>query len=794
MRKFTFFTLVALLFSVTMMAQNKHVLSPSKMAALVPNAKVEAKKAPTPKTFQKQVDLQRLKSAHEALSARKNAMNMPNEKSGMMRAQKALGPDVPCIFEQPEGTQKLYEKSGEAYFVYVFYVMNTSYSGSVGNVVFGPGNEVYIKNVISQIKTDSWVKGTINGSTITIDFPFKAFEVEGDEYFVEPLTYDAASRWYVPAETKTMTLNYDAETGAITTPQNSPYANGNLIIGLVDETEGWTGYADWNINMTLFDDKPLAEPENVTTETYALSAPGYSGSLCNVGFSGNDVYVQGIYPGLPDAWVKGTIQGDKAVFKSGQFIGADEVNGYFQYLMSADVETEWDDYFEEYVNTYTLSDGDITFDYDATTKTFTNSSAFLINAGKNEVNYFADFTGAEIKPFEEVAATPAAPELIEIYEGGLGYYNSGYGWGYLYFDVQTSDVDGNFILPDKLSYAIWTKVNGEEKQLVLSTDAYLELAEDMTEIPYAFTDNWDIEVDGSLRYFYYYVVGPEEFGIQTIYRGAGEERRSEIAWMKVQDLGAEIQPDAATPAYPDVDPTDVGGSINYGYYQGHEEIGMFGEGMSQTYDVAIRVNNPALAGTHIESVTIPVMDTEGLSNIKVWLSSQLRVEDNQNVPDLTMVNVTPAEAGFVTVKLDKPYIIPEEGVYVGYSFDVEEITNQETAYPIAVIAQKTPGGFYMHTSKGFLKWFDLSQLFGANAVMQVTVSGSKVHDNAAAPLAGEKTYVMSNSGKDIEVGVNIENHGSEGIKSLDLEYSLAGNTGTQHIDLDETVGGIFGKI
>lgn len=794
MRKFTFFTLVALLFSVTMTAQNKRVLSPAKMAALMPSSKVEAKKAPTPKTFQKQVDLQRLKSAREALSARKDVMKMPNENTGMKRVQKAFGPDVPCIFDQPEGTQTFYEKSGDAYFVYIFYVVQTSYSGAVGNVVFGSGNEVYIKDVISQIKTGSWVKGTINGSTITIDFPFKAFEIEGDEYFVEPLTYDPASQWYIPADTKTMTLNYDAETGAITTPENSPYATGNLIIGLVDSSEEWTGYADWNLNMTVFDDEPMAEPENVTTETYSLSAPGYNGSLCNVGFSGDDVYVQGLYSGLPDAWVKGTIQGDKVVFKSGQYIGVDEVNGYFQYLMSADVESEWDDYYEEFVDIYTLSDNDITFDYDAAAKTLTNSSTFLINAGKNEVNYAYAFTGAKIKPFVEVAATPAAPEWNEIYEAGLSYYNSGYGWGYLYFAVPCSDMDGNFILPDKLSYAIWTKVNGEEKQLVLSTDTYMELSEDMTEIPYAFTDNWDVEVEGSTRYVYYYILGPEEFGLQTIYRGAGEERRSEIAWMPVQDLGAEIQPDAATPAYPDVDPSDVGEDINYGYYTGDEEIGMFGEGKPQTYDVAIHIQNPALVGTHIESVTIPVMDAEGLTNIKVWLSSQLRVENNLNVPDLTQVNVTPAEAGFVTVKFDKPYIIPEEGVYVGYSFDVDEVTNEETAYPVAVIAQDTPGGFYMHTSKGFVKWFDLSQMFGANAVMQVTVSGSKVQDNAAAPLAGELTYVMVNSGNDLEIDVDIENHGSQGIKSLDVEYALAGKTGTQHIDLDSPLSGFFGKV
>ena len=795
MRKITFLLFVSLLFSVTMMAQNKqHVLSPEKMAALVPNAKAEAKNTPAPKTLQKQVDLQRMKSAREVLAAQKDVMKMPGDQQGLRRVQKAFGIDVPYIVDQPAGKQQFYEKSGQAYMVYIIYVMSTSYSGAVSNVVLGPNNEVYIKNIISQLPINSWVKGTLNGSKITIDFPFQAFESEGEKYYVEPLVYDPSQQWYVPTDNKSITFDYDANTGAITTPTDSPLANGNTIIGLVDYSEEWVGYADWNINMTVFSDEPVAEPENVETEVYALTAPGYSGSLCNVGFSGDDVYVQGLYPELPDAWVKGTIQDNKAVFKSGQYLGADESAGYFQYLVSATVETAWDDYYEEYYDVYTLSDNDITFDYDATTKSLTNGSTFLINAGKNEVYYSAALTGAEIKPFVETAATPAAPEWLSLYEGGYAYYDYGYGWGYLYFNIPCSDENGNFILPDKMSYAIWTKVNGEEKQLVLSPVDYMYLDEEMTEVPVNFTEGWDFEIEGSNHYVYYYVIGPEEFGIQTIYRGAGEEHRSEIAWMPVLDLGSEIQPDAATPAYPDVDPSDVGGSIDYGYYTGEEEIGMLGEAKPQTYDVAIHIQHPSLEGTHIESVTIPVMDAERLTNIKVWLSSQLRVEEGKNVPDLVQVNVTPAEAGFINVKFDKPYIIPEEGVYVGYSFDVDEVTNEETAYPVAVIAQNTPGGFFMHTSRGFLKWFDVADMFGANAVMQVTVSGKNVMANAAAPFGGETTYVMANSGGNIEIDIDVENDGSEGIKSLDLEYSLAGNTGTQHIELDKPVDGFLGKM
>ena len=791
MRKFKLFTIVALLLSMTAMAQNKqHVLSQQRMASLSPNAKTEAKTAVPKKSLQKQVDLRRMQSARETLAAKK-ANGKINGLNAMHKVSKVAKADIPFISEQPEGTQMIYSRSGSAYYVYIFYVVNTSFTGGVGNVVFGPGNEVYIQDIISQVRLGSWIKGTLNGNKITIDFPYQAADLDGDVYYVELLKYDANEQWYVPSEKQSLTLDYDPATGTISSPENSAIATGESIIGLVDDGFEWVGYADWDVNMTKMTDEPVTAPAGIETEVYSLSAPGYSGSLCNVGFDGNDIYVQGLYEAMPDAWVKGTVSGDKVTFSNGQYIGPDMSMGLHQYLVSATVEQVWDDYYGEFYDEYTLADQDIVFDYDATTKSLTNSSVFLINAGKDEVYYAAAFSEAQIKPFEEVAATPANPTLSTIYEGGYSYYSWGYGWGYLLFNIPCSDTDGNFIVADKLSYVVYTKVNGEVKEYTLSPEDYIYLDEPMTEIPYNYSDNYDVGQYGTDNYLYYYVVGPEEFGVQSIYRGAGEERRSEIVWAQVQSLGSEVQPDAATPEYPEVDPSDTGNSIDYGYYTGAEDVYTFGESKEETYDVAIHLQDQALRGTHIESITIPIMDLTGVSNVSVWISSQLRVEDNKNVPDLAQIAVTPAEPGFVTVKLDKPYVIPEEGVYVGYSFDIDEVSNEESAYPVAVITQVNEGGFYLHTSKSFLKWFDVSEMIGASALIQVTVSGSNVKANAATPLEGEQTFVMT--GSEIEIPVEIVNHGSEGIKSLDIEYSLADQAGVKHIDLDEPVEGFFGK-
>ena len=174
----------------------------------------------------------------------------------------------------------------------------------------------------------------------------------------------------------------------------------------------WTGYADWTFTMTEITDEPVEAPAGLQTEQFIVKADGFSGCVANVGFLGSDVYVQGIFPDMPEAWVKGTINGDKAVFKNGQFLGADFENIRVQYLISATAEStyvedpEWGDYTETF---YYLSDEDITFDYDAATKTFTGTNLFVVNAGRQVVSYADIYENCVIEPFVEVAATPMAP-------------------------------------------------------------------------------------------------------------------------------------------------------------------------------------------------------------------------------------------------------------------------------------------------------------------------------------------------------------------------------------------------
>lgn len=794
MKKFTLIALATLFVAVTSFAQSKATprqLSQKKMEAVAKLAPKDAKKQLSKKSLQQQKDIKRQQGKRQAFTAHWQQSHPGKNAKGLKAAKRTAN----IIYDQPEGTQYLMNRSGYAYYTFWGYIYSTELSGAVGNIVVN-GNTIYVKNLVSQAGLDTWVKGTISGSTATFEFPQTVADM-GD-YTISTRIVSFVSGedggWYYPSDNQTLTLNYNATTGALTTNPGSALASGDDIVGLVyDDDDTWAAYGDWNINMVPVTDELVQAPDGMTTTQYAFTSDGNVGSLVNVGFSGNDVYVQGINPNLPDNWIKGTIDGNKVIFKNGQYLGADEIAGYHEYLMSATGELLYDDYYEEWYMSYTLNDEDITFNYDPATKVLSLGSTFLINAGKEEVYYLTAHDQALLAPFTEVAATPAAPNSLDLYEGGWNYYKNGYGWGELSFNLPLEDVDGNFILPEKLSYAFWVRVNGEERQMTFNAYDYMYLYGDEEEIPFGFAENWDFVASGLQQLFYYYIIGPEAYGIQAIYRGAGEERRSEIVWTDVYGLGADTQPAAATPAYPDATIGENDNRIDFGYYTGDEDITTTTNNYKpETYDVAIHLNDNSLEGALIESITFPLQQVEGVSDINVFLTSQLRVENGMNAPDLVAKAVVPAEPGFITVKLDKPYTIPEGGVYVGYSLTIDEVNSEENALPIAITDKADEQGFYLRTSDGFLKWLNVSEGFGGSALVQVTLAGSVIRKDAVEPKAVNSEQFVK-TGEVIELPVTFINQGANGIQSIDIEYLMDTQSGTRHFDLDPAVDGFYGK-
>lgn len=451
--------------------------------------------------------------------------------SAAKQAQTRAGEDFNIITEAPEGRTEVYSLSGLAYYSFWGYIMGVSHEGTLGQIVYCDDNTVYIKNPISQFATNSYIKGTIDGDEITVKLPQPIYQEDYDgevyNYQIERLAYseDEEGGWYYRDENSSevkFTLRNDSVIWAEDTL-------GDVMLGLCDDTGEWMGYGDYNMVYSKVTDTVVEAPADMTCEDWVLKAND-DGHFVKVGFSGKDVYVGGIYETMPDAFVKGTIDGDKVVFKSGQYLGPDESLNCHAYFVTGGSEMVWDDVYMEWYSSPYLTE-QIELSYDAEAKTMIadskNDSTMFINSGKAHIYYIEAFDAPEFRyqaPIEG-AVKPATPEFLS-----LSPYDEYYGYGYIDFIVPKFDVDGRMLDTDKMHYNLFI----DDELFTFYPDEYIALTEEMTNVPYDFTDSYDIYDYGTEKMIYFYTTGFEKIGVRSTYTADnGESKDSEIAWYYV---------------------------------------------------------------------------------------------------------------------------------------------------------------------------------------------------------------------------------------------------------------------
>ena len=259
----------------------------------------------------------------------------------------------------------------------------------------------------------------------------------------------------------------------------------------------------------MADEEIITPPADLQTETYVaiLTTGGDQVYYQNVyvGFYGEDeVYMQGLaYNGVPESWVKGTLS-------EGMFVNIPRcLLGSFDYMGV----------------TYNYRFNGTTFIYTASNGQFYAPAGYSITGGIGSEVYAT----ATLKRLVEKAAVPATPTL----SFGPSFNGSTY---VTEMTIPLVDVDGDPLVSDKLSYMFFYEKDGVVSPLTFTKDKYKRLSEDMTEIPYNFTDRYDID-----NYEIWMNQGEAELqtwtrlGLQSIYRGGDEENKSEIAWF---DLAA----------------------------------------------------------------------------------------------------------------------------------------------------------------------------------------------------------------------------------------------------------------
>lgn len=217
-------------------------------------------------------------------------------------------------------------------------------------------------------------------------------------------------------------------------------------------------------------------------------------------------------------------------------------------------------------------------------------------------------------------------------------------------------------------------------------------------------------------------------------------------------------------------------TIEYSYNANGEEELLYGFGRKETYDVAIKIQEPGLTGARITrlSVILPVEEAD-VANLKGWLTSELKIDKvdgkRQNVADICTVEAT-CEQMMLTAVFPEPYQIPAEGVYVGYSFDITATGTTQLDNPVVVARGQGADGLWLHTSKSKLKWVSMSDELEAVSAMSVTVEGD-FHEDAAGSTW---TAVYLEKGIENTASVNIMNHGTNEIGKIDYAVGIDGQT------------------
>lgn len=234
-----------------------------------------------------------------------------------------------------------------------------------------------------------------------------------------------------------------------------------------------------------------------------------------------------------------------------------------------------------------------------------------------------------------------------------------------------------------------------------------------------------------------------------------------------------------------------------------DEYGVWGKNKSQIYDVAMRIYDPALVGKKITSIRAILNASEGIESTSLWLSKELTLEkdDNNvkvNVPDTYSVDVVPekislAGYGQLSAKLDTPYTITEEGIYVGYSLTVpavkkgESLTEQQK-YPLLLSLGDNPNSLYLRASKDFLKWVAYNGKIGASAMIYVTLEGDFVEYSVGLSNLAT-TYAPID--KDFNVKAVISTPGAKDVSSIGYTYSIAGKSFDGTIDFNPPIASSF---
>lgn len=408
----------------------------------------------------------------------------------------------------PEGTRQNYTRDS---YSLVYSQTPTFRSCGATHVIDGDDGYTYLYNPYSGWNTATYLKGKRDGDRIICQLPQPVYSMldwstnEPIPYYADLFEYDATDPENPYVLSEQTEIVFTVKDGVISLDLGNNLSESNLItpkliLGMSDSEGQYANIAECQSVMTPFYEQPVEVPETLQTELWNMICKP-NGHHVKVGIDGNDIYLANFDINVPDAVLKGRIENDKAIFPSGQFIGT-LMDVYYLWFSGAKVLT----------STQFEKGEELIFNYDAENKTLTcgQDDMMIISSKPDQVEIMSYYQNPLfICKNTQTSFKPAAPNLYSFYNGMEEA-------GYNRFDFQLPNYSTEYDLLDPLN--MYYEVYFDSELFTFRTDEFTGLSEDMTQIPYDFTDYMDFMKNDDIYTLYYYTDDLETIGFQLFNR------------------------------------------------------------------------------------------------------------------------------------------------------------------------------------------------------------------------------------------------------------------------------------
>ncbi|MBD5356845.1 MAG: hypothetical protein HDR88_07565 [Bacteroides sp.] len=441
---------------------------------------------------------------------------------------------MPYTPSQPEGDVTLYSKNSHSYYVLWGFLQETFEKGLVMKSVEADNGKVYLNNQIASYNytPENWLEFEKDENVLTFHGPQLLrgnLDTPTNCDYAMVFEFNKTTKEYLPTEKQEFSYR-------LTEDGMEPMDN-NMIIGYgvlrpADENSAedyyvWNGYGDCELRITRHTATTVEIPAKVNMENrYIVSADGVAHDI-KLGRDGDKVYVQGIYKELPESAIVGTMNDGLVDFGHATYLGINTANNHYVYAMGGQVQPVWDENNQTYIDQVTSLLPSLEMEYDASTDLYSCVESMAFNSTSNELYELSLWKDPLLKICHHTPGVPPAdPNTLRFIT-----LDPGLGWGTyaLRCKIPMIDVEDNVLDTSRLSYVYW--LNGEE--YTLTKDKYPMCPEDMTFIPFNYTENWWIYVvDEVSRLVYFFFEDYTTFGVQSVYQEEdGTELRSRIIYV-----------------------------------------------------------------------------------------------------------------------------------------------------------------------------------------------------------------------------------------------------------------------